>query len=118
MEIQLSVEGVDPVEGLEELAEWLGQEPELRGRVKPAPAVPAEGELGGIAAVLIAVLGTSGLAKALAGSLRAYLTQPRRRAVSVKVKGPKGRVVEVDAQHAADAERLLRIAMGQEGDQE
>jgi hypothetical protein len=115
VEIQLSVEGVDPLEGMEDLAEWLGQEPELRGRVKPAPAAPAPGELGGVTEVLIAVLGTSGAAKALASSLSTYLTQPRRRAISIKAKGPKGRSVELDAQNAEDAVRILQILVDREG---
>nr|WP_239091465.1 hypothetical protein [Streptomyces sp. SID14478] len=110
--MQLWVEGDDPVEELEDLANWLGQESELRGRVKPAPVIPAQGELGGLPEVLIAVLGGGGLASALATSLGAYLSQPRRRSVRIRMKGPEGQEVEVDAQSAGDAERLLQIALG------
>ncbi|MFJ1898701.1 MULTISPECIES: hypothetical protein [unclassified Streptomyces] len=113
MELRLWVEGADPVEELEDLDDWLSQESDLRGRVKPAPAIPAAGELGGLPEVLIATLGAGGVASALATSLGAYLSQPRRRAVRIKVKGPQGQEVELDAQSADDAERLLRIALGQ-----
>ncbi|WP_031080561.1 effector-associated constant component EACC1 [Streptomyces sp. NRRL WC-3549] len=113
MELQLWVEGADPVEELEDLGDWLSQEPELRGRVSPAPAIPSEGELGGLPEVLIAALGGGGVASALATSLSAYLSQPRRRSIRIKIKGPQGQEVEVDAQCAGDAERLLRIALGQ-----
>ncbi|MCY1649418.1 hypothetical protein AB0K64_32545 [Streptomyces sp. NPDC053741] len=116
MELQLWAEGADPLEELEDLNDWLSQEPELRGRVKPAPAIPSEGELGGLPEVLIAALGGGGVASALATSLGAYLSQPRRRSVRIRMKGPHGQEVEVDAQNASDAERLLQIALGRRED--
>ncbi|MBW5252216.1 hypothetical protein JGS39_25005 [Streptomyces sp. P01-B04] len=113
MELHLWVEATDPVEELEDLEDWLSQESELRGRVKPAPAIPAAGELGGLPEVLVAALGAGGVASALATSLSAYLSQPRRRSVRIRMKGPQGVEVEVNAQSAGDAERLLQIALGQ-----
>lgn len=115
MELQLSVQGVEPVKELADLANWLRQVPELRGRVKPGPAVPALGELsGGVVEVLIAVLGTSGAAKALASSLTTYLSRPRRSGVRITVMKNKGFQVELDDKNAEQAERLLRIVMDHE----
>ena len=114
MEVRLSVAGVDPVEGLEDLADWLRQEPELRGRVGPAPGSPAEGELGALATVLITAVGGGGAVSVLAGSLKAYLAQPRRARVRIKVERPDGHHVEIDAEHIKDVEGLVRLVLRDE----
>ncbi|MFT9668466.1 effector-associated constant component EACC1 [Streptomyces rhizosphaericola] len=114
MELYVWVEGNAQVEELEDLVEWLSHETELRGRIKLAPAVPAAGELGGLPEILVATLGGGGAVSVLATSLSTYLSQSRRRAIRIKVKGRQGQEIEVDAQRADDAERLLRIALGEE----
>jgi hypothetical protein len=43
--VKLSVQCADPFSGFEQLASWLSQEPELRGRVQPEVTTPAAGEL-------------------------------------------------------------------------
>jgi Effector Associated Constant Component 1 len=114
VEVRLSVTGLDPVEGLEDLADWLRHEPELRGRVRPAPSSPVEGELGALATVLIAAVGSGGAASVLAGSLKAYLAQPRRAKVRIKVERPDGRHVEIDAEHIKDVEGLVSLVLRDE----
>jgi hypothetical protein len=113
MDVRLSVAGADPVGSLEEVASWLSQEPELRGRVKPVAAVPAVGELGAVAEVLVAALGTGGAVSALAASLRGFLSQPRRSDVRITVEGPDGRRVELEAKRVENVEILVRQALGQ-----
>jgi membrane-associated two-gene conflict system component 1 (EACC1) len=112
MDVRLLAEGADPVGGLEELASWLGREPELRGRVGPELAAPAAGELGAAAEVLVAALGSGGAVSALAVSLRGFLSRPRRSDVRVIVEGPDGRRVTLDARRVGDVESLVRQVLG------
>jgi hypothetical protein len=114
MQLLLSVGGVDPVEGLEELAEWLDLEPELRGRVQRVPAASEPGTLGA-ADVLVAAISAGGTVSVLAASLKAYLSQPRRAHVRIVVQDPDGRRVELDAEHVRDIETLVREVLGREG---
>lgn len=111
MDVRLLVEGADPVGGLEVLASWLAQEPELRGRVKPEMTAPTAGELGAVAEVLVAALGSGGAVSALAVSLRGFLSQPRRSDVRIIVEGPDGRRVALDAKRVGDVEGLVRQAL-------
>lgn len=111
VDFRVSVAGADPVGGLEELAEWLGLEPGLRGLIRPAVSVPSPGQLGGVTDVLVAALGTGGAVSVFASSLRAFLSQPRRSDVRIVVQDPDGRRVEVVAQRVEDVEGLLRRAL-------
>jgi hypothetical protein len=113
MDVKLSVAGSDPIAGLQDLASWLSQEPELRGWVKPVTAVPAAGELGAVAEVLVAALGAGGAVSALAASLRGFLSQPRRSDVRIIVEGPDGHRVELEAKRVDNVEGLVRQALGQ-----
>lgn len=112
MEVRLSVAGIDPVDGAQELGEWLREEPELRGKVAPVAAVPGAGEMGAVADVLIAAVGSGGAVSVLAASLKAFLSQPRRADVRVTLEGPDGRRVEVDAKRVSDVEEIVRQVLG------
>jgi membrane-associated two-gene conflict system component 1 (EACC1) len=111
--IDLSVQGGEPTEELAELADWLAQDDELRGLVKPAPAVPVAGELGVSSDVLVAAVGGGGAVSVLAASLQAFLTQPRRSDVTIVLTAPDGRRVEIDAKRVRDVEALVRQVCGE-----
>jgi hypothetical protein len=93
---------------LEELSDWLRQEPGLRGRVEWQAAAPGPGQLGALAEVLVAAVGGGGAVSVLASSLMVFLSQPRHADVRIVVSGPDGRWVEVDAKRVGDAEALVR----------
>lgn len=115
MIVQLSVQGDKPVEGLEELSDWLRLESELRGRVSSGDAVPQPGELGALSDVLMVALGSGGTLSVLATSLKAFLSQPRRSDVRIVVTSPDGRRVELDAKRVSDVDQLLRQTLSDEG---
>lgn len=110
--VRLSIAGVDQVTGLEALAGWLREEPELRGGLTLA-AAPRPGELGGLADVLIAAVGGGGAVSVLFTSLQTYLAQPRHSDVRITVEVPDGRKVELDAKRVRDAEALVRSVLEQ-----
>ena len=113
MEARISLVGGDPAGDLELLDNWLQGEPELAGRVRLSTPVPREGELGSLADVLVAAVSSGGALSVLAASLYAWLSQPRRSDVRIRVQGAGGRVVEIDADRvdAQQAEVLLRQAL-------
>lgn len=108
VKLWLTVEGANPVEGLEDLAGWLNREPELQGRVKVAAKRPDKGELGVVATALLASVGAGGTVSVLAASLKGYLTQPRRSDIRITVEEPGGRKVEIEAKRIGDVAGLLR----------
>ncbi|MFJ1767990.1 hypothetical protein ACIOD2_47275 [Amycolatopsis sp. NPDC088138] len=112
-EVLLSIDGDDPVDGLESLADWLRAEPELRGRITRVPAAPKPGELGGAEDILIAAVGGGGALSVLFASLKGFLAQPRRSDIRIIVKGPRGRQVDLDAKNVPDAEALVRLVLEQ-----
>jgi len=111
--IELSAQGGEPTEDLADLADWLAQDDELRGLVKPAPVVPVAGELGAAADVLVAAVGSGGAASVLAASLKGFLAQPRRSDVTIVLTAADGRRVEVDAKRVRDVEALVREVCGE-----
>ena len=113
MEVRISLAGGAQAGDLESLEEWLTGEPELAGQVRLSASGPREGELGALAEVLIAAVSSGGAVSVLATSLRAWLSQPRRSDVRIRVEGDGGRVVEIAAERvdAQQAEVLLRQAL-------
>ena len=113
MEARISLVGGNPAANLESLDDWLQGEPELAGRVRVSAPVPREGELGALAEVLVAAVGSGGALSVLATSLHAWLSQPRRSDVRIRVQGENGRAVEIDADRVdpLQAEVLLREAL-------
>lgn len=112
IELSVSVQSGEPTEGLAELADWLAQDDELRGLVKPAPVVPVAGELGAAVEVLVAAVGSGGAVSVLAASLKAFLAQPRRSDVTIVLTAADGRRVEIDAKRVRDVEALVREVCG------
>jgi hypothetical protein len=112
-DLHIAVDGRDS--DVESLQDWLRSEPEFRGHLRQGEAPGPDGAMGGINEVIIDVI-SSGAAVALARSLQVWLTQ-RRADVAVKVSGPGGREVVLDAKRISDAEHLLNTALGwAEGD--
>jgi hypothetical protein len=112
VDARLSVDGTEPGGELERLAEWLRQEPELRGRVKLAAAKPAEGELGVPGEALVAAVGSGGAISVLITALQAFLSARKRADFTITVEGPGGKRT-IDAKNVRDetAELLLRQAL-------
>jgi hypothetical protein len=113
MDVRVSLVGGSPGADLESLDDWLQGEPELAGRVKLSAPVPREDELGALAEVLVAAVGSGGAMSVLAASLYAWLSQPHRSDVRIRVEGDDGRIVEIDADRigAQQAEDMLRQAL-------
>jgi hypothetical protein len=98
----------DSDDELRQLARWLRDEEELRGRVDLELAPIQQDHMGGMAQAVVVVL-TSGTASALVTSLFNWLAHRRDvDKVTVSVEpGPTGKV-EVTCGSPDDAERLLR----------
>jgi Effector Associated Constant Component 1 len=113
VEIRVSLVGGDRADGLESLDDWLRGEPRLAGRVKVAVPRPREGELGALGDALVVAAGSGGALSVLATSLHAWLAQPRRSDVLIRVQGGNGRVVEIAADRvdAAQTAVLLHEAL-------
>jgi len=112
--LHLSVQGHDPVSDLEDLSQWLGQEPELRGLVKDGTSEPGHGELGAATEVLVAAVGSGGLLTALITSLLSYRSHRRGADVAIKLTGPNGDIL-IDAKQVNDPEALARTALREAG---
>ena len=114
MEVRISCVGGDRAVGVESLSDWFRGEPELAGRLRVAGPMPGEGELGALADVLVVAVGSGGALSVLATSLKAWLAQPRRSDVRIRVQRDGGETVEIDA-NRIDGERvdaLIRQALG------
>ncbi|MFF4018220.1 hypothetical protein [Streptomyces sp. NPDC001843] len=108
----ISVRSEDPVRDAESLTDWLRGEPALAGKVRLTGGAPRPGQLGTALDTVTVLLGAGGPLTVLASCLRAWITQPRRSDVRLKVELDGGRVVEIDAKRVdtEDVERLLRQA--------
>jgi hypothetical protein len=114
VEVRISCVGGDRAVGAESLSDWFRGEPELAGRLRVTGPRPGEGELGALADVLVVAVGSSGALSVLATSLKAWLAQPRKSDVRIRVQRDDGQTVEIDASRV-DGERvdaLLRQALG------
>ena len=113
MQARISLMGDTSSIDLESLDDWLQGEPELARQVKLSVPVPREGELGAVAEVLVAAVSSGGALSVLATSLHAWLSQPRRSDVRIRVEDENGHVVEIDAQRvdAKQAEDMLCQAL-------
>jgi hypothetical protein len=114
MEVRFSFVGGDRAADVEALSDWFRGEPELAGRLRVAGPMPSEGELGALADVLVVAVGSSGTLSVLAASLKAWLAQPRRSDVRIRVQQDGGETVEIDA-NRVDGEHvdaLIRQALG------
>jgi hypothetical protein len=114
VEVRISCVGEDSAAGIESLSDWLHGERELAGRLRLSGPVPGRNELGALADVLVVAVGSGGTLSVLATSLKAWLAQPHKPDFRVRVKGPDGRSVEIDAKRTdvASVLTLLREALG------
>jgi hypothetical protein len=113
VEIRISCAGEDRA-AVESLSNWFRGEPELAGRLRVTGPAPGEGELGSLADVLVVAAGSGGALSVLAASLKAWLAQPRRSDVRIRIQRDGGETVEIDA-NRIDGKRvdsLLRQALG------
>ena len=114
MEVRISCVGGDRAVGIESLSDWFRGEPELARGLRVAGPIPGEGELGSLADVLVVAVGSGGTLSVLVTSLKAWLAQPRRSDVRIRVQRDGGQTVEIDASRI-DGERadaLIRQALG------
>jgi hypothetical protein len=113
VDVFVSLTGRDGADELESLDGWLRGERGLAGRVGVSVPQPREGELGAVAEALVVAVGSGGALSVLAASLSAWLSQPRRSDVRVRLSGVNGRVVEFAADRidAEQVEALLRQAL-------
>jgi hypothetical protein len=112
-DLRITVDGGDS--DTESLQDWLRSEPEFRGYLRQGETAGPAGAMGAVVDVIVGVV-SSGAATTLAQSLQVWLTQ-RRADVVLKVSGPGGREVVLDAKRIPDAERLVNTALGwAEGD--
>jgi Effector Associated Constant Component 1 len=76
--------------------------------------VPGEGELGALADVLVVAVGSGGALSVLATSLKAWLAQPRRSDVRIRIQRDDGQTVEIDANRidGEHVDALIRQALG------
>lgn len=110
--VELSVDCDNPVNGLEVLSDWLAREPSLRGRVTQTTRAPQPGTLGTISDALVAAAGSGGVLTVLAGSLKTFLSQPRRSDIRITLTSQDGTTLEIDAKRVADVESLIRETFG------
>lgn len=106
-EIQLGTEGEEAQELLHDLSEWLQGEPSLRGRVALATSLSPRGDLGSSSEALTVKVGGTEAVSALSASLRAFMTQPRRRNERITIRGPEGRAITILSALSADIQALL-----------
>jgi hypothetical protein len=120
VEVRISFVAGDREDGLESLSDWLRAEPELAGRISLTAAEPRPGELGAAVDALVAAVGSGGALSVLAMSLNAWLSQPRRSDVRIRVEGETGRVVEIDADRVDSdrVEALVRQALGRASEEQ
>jgi hypothetical protein len=114
VDVRVSVIGTDPLGGLESLDDWLRVEPSLAGRLRSSRPAPRDGELGAVADALVVAVGAGGTLSVLATSLHAWLSQPRRSDIRIRVQGDNGNVVEIiaDLVDPRHVETLLRQVLG------
>lgn len=98
-------------EVLEELASWLAQESELRGRVTRRNGPPSPGTLGA-SDLLVVAMESGGVLSVLAASLKAFLSLPRRSDISIVLKSKDGTSLEIDAKRVSNPELLIRETFG------
>ena len=112
-DLHITVDGRDG--DVESSQDWLRGEPEFRGHLRQSEAPGPDGAMGAVVDVIVGVV-SSGAATTLAKSLQVWLTQ-RRADVTLKISGPEGREIDLDAKRIPDAERLVNAALGwTEGD--
>ena len=117
MEASIAISGADSPQQLESLHEWLSGEPNFAGRISRLAVPPRDSELGTLTDALVVAVGAGGGLSVLASSLHAWLSQPRRANLIVKISGKDG-AVEVRAENVdrAALEGLLSKTLCSSGE--
>jgi len=113
MDAQIRITGGTGGE-LADLGEWLGDEGELRGRVRAVRGPASDTDLGPVTELLTVALGAGGAGTVLASSLKTWL-MTRRTTAKITVESA-GRSVTLDIQTAADVAPLLEQVLKAAGD--
>ncbi|MFF8670703.1 hypothetical protein [Streptomyces sp. NPDC015242] len=115
VEAQISVTELDERKQLESLDSWLRLDSAFRGRTRLS-GTPSEGDLGTAVELLAVAIGSGGVISVLATSLSTWLQQPKKADIILKVTGPNGTTVEIDAKRATPQEvtELLNKTLGTE----
>ena len=95
VDLTITVDGdAEPLRGLRS---WLGDEPELQGRLTARESTPRPGTLGPLLEALVVAVGPGGVAAALVTGLVSWLRQ-QRGDVTVRVERADGSSFEISAQ--------------------
>jgi hypothetical protein len=115
VEAQISVTELDERKQLESLDSWLRLDSAFRGQTRLF-GTPSEGDLGTAVELLAVAIGSGGVISVLATSLSTWLQQPKKADITLKVTGPNGTTVEIDAKRATPQEvtELLNKTLGTE----
>lgn len=103
IEAQISTTEIDERRQLESLETWLRLDPSFRGRTNLA-GTPSESDLGTGIELLAVAIGSGGVISVLATSLSTWIQQPKKSDITLKVTGPTGNTVEIDAKRATPQE--------------
>ncbi|MFG1994084.1 hypothetical protein ACGFJ7_29345 [Actinoplanes sp. NPDC048988] len=95
---------------MDDLYEWLRGERELQGRIELLPRAPRAGEMGAVADVLVAALGSGGAAAALTQAIHTWIRY-RRPTVTVTVETAAGEKVTLTSDDLNRAPEILVMAL-------
>ncbi|MEU5683111.1 effector-associated constant component EACC1 [Streptomyces venezuelae] len=93
-----------------DLHAWLQREDDLRGRVRLAGGTPEPGQMGTVSELVLTTV-SSGTVAALVASAQLWIKQ-RRANLSIVVRHPDGKEVEIDAEQISGAEEFIRTVLG------
>ncbi|MGW0942806.1 effector-associated constant component EACC1 [Streptomyces sp. NPDC002623] len=112
IEVQISATELVENKQVESLENWLRLDANFRGRTR-LTGTPSEGDLGRAGELLAVAIGSGGVISVLATSLSAWIQQPKKSDITLKVTGPGGATVEIDAKRATPQEvnELLHKAL-------
>jgi hypothetical protein len=115
MEARLLIIGSDDThDELGSLRQWLGDEPEFRGRVRMQEAPVQYGQMGGLVEALSVGLASGGALTVLARSVSVWLRE-RRSKLSVKIVNPDGSSQEITASGPAADTLAAKVDPHQRG---
>src|SRR5260370_40515747 len=97
VDVRVSIVSGNQSDELESLDDWLQAEPALSGKTRLSKPVPQQGDLGSLADALVVSVGAGGALSVLAGSVRAWLSQPRRANGRIRLRGEGGRTGGISA---------------------
>lgn len=106
MDVEITLDGLDRLDELQSLEEWLLEDPGLAGCPVSRPtAAPVPGQMGVLSDILIVALGSGGVGAALASSLSVWL-RTRVSDLTVRIRTHQGEV-ELEARNVKDPEAVI-----------